>query len=104
MQTYKAQIVRKIFDGRDFKSSKIMASTMIEIELPFAPFQGLNIAIIYPEEIKSVLWKPTEKQFACFLEDCYFASTVMNSMTLEERIEEDISNGYKLLFKQDLPN
>ena len=68
MQTYKTQIIRKIFDGRDFKSSKVMASTMIEIELPFAPFQGLQIAIIYPEEIKSVLWKPTGRVGECGLE------------------------------------
>jgi hypothetical protein len=100
---HKVKIIRQIYDGFSPDKSENFASTFREIDLPFAPFVGLQITTPYHEEIKKIIWDINKSVFLCFLSDYYAEhENIGDSWNFQEKIDDDLENGMELLFKRRL--
>jgi hypothetical protein len=99
---YNVKIIRRIYDGSSFDDSINYASTIREMSLPIPPFIGMIVLMPCSEEIDKIMVNADTQEISCFLSD-YYANQYPNDWDFQEKIDNDISNGMKLIFSKPIP-
>jgi len=85
-----------VWDSTNEQAADNYAVFSKELELPFAPFNGLEIG--FPStrgwRVKSVCWLVETCTFLCFIEDLFTNSYELDELTFEEWIETLASDGW----------
>ena len=101
---FEVQLIRTIFDAPSGARSRRLATLMLDISLPFAPFQSLKLRLagLPAGQISSVVWEQDLRKFRCELLEEYSQWRVWVDVDFDSQLKRLEGDGWKVVLLEDI--